>query len=159
GASTGPLSVTTSAGTASSATAFTVSTPPSNTYYGSPTGNDSNAGTSTSPWKTIQKAANTLTPGQTAIVNAGTDSDRVKLTRSGSFIRFNTIQAQGTVVMQGFNIAANYIKVSAFEIANPPGNGWTHRSSGSGVYVDGSNNEISGNYIHDTPAAGIFFTS
>jgi parallel beta-helix repeat protein len=61
--------------------------------------------------------------------------------------------------MQGFNIAANYIKVAAFEMANPPGNGWFRRNNGSGVYVAGSNNEISGNYIHDTPAAGIYFTS
>jgi parallel beta-helix repeat protein len=136
------------------------STPPPVTgaFYVSPTGNDANSGTSSSPWKTIQKAANTLTAGQTVIVNAGTYSERVKITRSGNSGSVITFQAQGTVVMQGFNIAANYIKVAGFEMANSPGTGWSDRSNGSGVYLAGSNNEISGNYIHDTPAAGIYFT-
>jgi parallel beta-helix repeat protein len=128
-------------------------------FYVSPTGNDANAGTSSSPWKTIQKAANTLTAGQTVIVTAGTYSERVKVTRSGSSGSPITFQAQGTVVMQGFNIAANYIKVAALEMANSPGTGWSDRSNGTGVYLAGSNNEISGNYIHDTPAVGIYFTS
>jgi len=48
------------------------------TYYVSPNGNDSAAGTSASPWRTIQKAASTLQPGQTAIVAAGNYGERVR---------------------------------------------------------------------------------
>src|SRR2546430_6204833 len=37
------------------------------TYYVAPTGSDSNPGTSAAPWRTIQKAANTLNGGDTVI--------------------------------------------------------------------------------------------
>src|SRR5260370_41444689 len=50
----------------------TSSSTQSATYYVSPNGNDSAAGTLASPWRTIQKAASTLQPGQTAIGAAGT---------------------------------------------------------------------------------------
>src|ERR1035441_2260638 len=35
------------------------------TYYVSPAGNDSNAGTQSSPWRTIQAGANNAVPGDT----------------------------------------------------------------------------------------------
>ena len=40
-------------------------------YYVATTGSDTNAGTVLSPWKTVQKAADTLKPGDTAYVRAG----------------------------------------------------------------------------------------
>lgn len=46
-----------------------VSTPA--TYYLSPSGNDSNPGTSAKPWKTLNKAALSLTSGQTVILADG----------------------------------------------------------------------------------------
>jgi hypothetical protein len=42
------------------------------TYYVSTTGNDNNNGSSGSPWRTLQKAANTMVPGDTTIVLNGT---------------------------------------------------------------------------------------
>src|SRR5206468_12704786 len=128
-------------------------------FYVSTTGNDSNAGSSTSPWRTIQKAANTLSVGQTVNVNAGTYNERVQVTRSGSAGSLITFQAQGTVVMQGFNVSASFIKINGFEITNTPGTSSTDRSGGSGLYLSGSNVEFSNNYIHNTTAAGIFFTA
>ena len=47
-------------------------------------GNDANPGGETSPWRTIQKAANTMSPGDTVIVHAGTYNDRVNITKSGN---------------------------------------------------------------------------
>src|SRR5437867_1390181 len=90
------------------------------TYYVAPTGNDSNSGSSGSPWQTIQHAANysSLTAGDTVTVQAGTYNERVSVTRSGSSGNLITFQAQGTVVTQGFNIQANYVKVDGFEMAN-----------------------------------------
>jgi parallel beta-helix repeat protein len=129
------------------------------TLYVSTTGNDNNAGTSSSPWRTIQKAANTLTAGQTVLVQAGTYSERVGMTRSGSSGSIITFQAQGTVVMMGFNIQASYVKVDGFEIANTAGTSPSDRSNGSGVYLAGSNNVISNNYLHHTTAAGIYLTT
>ena len=129
------------------------------TYYVATTGSDANAGTSASPWRTIQKAANTLNGGDTVIVNAGTYNERVQVTRSGSPGKLLTFQAQGTAVMQGFNIQAGYVKVAGFEITNTPGTSLTDRINGSGFYLSGSNNEISANYIHHSTAAGIYLAS
>jgi parallel beta-helix repeat protein len=42
------------------------------TYYVSPTGSDSNAGTLSAPWKTVQKAMNTMVAGDSAYLRAGT---------------------------------------------------------------------------------------
>jgi hypothetical protein len=42
------------------------------TYYVSTSGNDNNAGTLAAPWRTIQKAANTVQAGDTVQVRAGT---------------------------------------------------------------------------------------
>ncbi len=54
------------------------------TYYVSTTGSDSSAGTVAAPWRTVQKALNTLTAGQTALVRAGTYAQNLTLTRAGS---------------------------------------------------------------------------
>jgi len=44
-----------------------------------------------------------LNGGDTVIVNAGTYNQRVQVITSGSAGKLLTFQAQGTVVMQGFN--------------------------------------------------------
>ncbi len=45
------------------------------TYYVSPTGSDSSSGSASAPFKTIQKAANIVNPGDTVIVKDGTYTD------------------------------------------------------------------------------------
>jgi len=137
----------------------TVPNTPAGAFYVSLTGSDSNPGTSVAPWRTIQKAANTLNAGETVIVNAGTYSERVVVSRSGSSGRPITFQTQGTVIMQGFRIQANYVKVAGFEITNTPGASPTDRGNGSGFYISGTANEVAGNYIHHSTAAGIYLTS
>ena len=42
-----------------------------NTYYVATNGNDANPGTIDQPWKTIQKAADTLAAGDTALIRGG----------------------------------------------------------------------------------------
>jgi len=138
------------------------SKPPANLtgdFYVAPTGSDSSPGTSASPWKTIQKAADTLNPGQSVVVKAGVYNERVQVTRSGSSGKPVSFVAQGTAVMQGFNIQANNIQVFGFEITNTPGTSATDRSRGSGFYISGNANEITGNYVHHSTAAGIYLTS
>ncbi len=53
-------------------------------YYVAPNGDDSNPGTFDKPWKTIQKAANTLAAGDTVYIRAGTYHERVEPQNSGS---------------------------------------------------------------------------
>ena len=54
------------------------------TFYVATNGNDANPGTLSAPWRTVQKAANTLTAGQTANIRGGTYAERVTFSRSGS---------------------------------------------------------------------------
>jgi Chitobiase/beta-hexosaminidase C-terminal domain/Right handed beta helix region len=62
------------------------STPPptGTTFYVSPSGDDSNAGSSTAPWLTIQHAANSVSAGDTVYVLAGTYHESVTIAVSGS---------------------------------------------------------------------------
>jgi parallel beta-helix repeat protein len=53
------------------------------TYYVATNGNDSAAGSSSAPWKTLQHAANVANPGSTVIVRAGTYKG-FTLSRSGT---------------------------------------------------------------------------
>ena len=53
-------------------------------YYVATTGDDSNAGTIEAPWRTIQKAADTLEPGEMVFVRGGLYKESVKIQKSGS---------------------------------------------------------------------------
>jgi pectin methylesterase-like acyl-CoA thioesterase len=53
------------------------------TYYVATTGLDTNPGTQTAPFQTIQKAADVVQPGDTVIVKAGTYRERVTMKTSG----------------------------------------------------------------------------
>jgi len=64
-------------------------------YYVSPTGNNSNSGTLTEPWQTIQKAANSLAPGDTVYVRGGVYNEAVTLNVSGS-------AGNGSIVFQNY---------------------------------------------------------
>ena len=57
-------------------------------YVSASSGNDVNPGTLTAPWKTLQKAFNTLQPGQTAYLRGGT---------YGAFCTTNTFSRAGTL--------------------------------------------------------------
>lgn len=57
----------------------------SSVYYVSTTGNDiTGTGTLSNPWKTIQKAADTMTAGDTCIIRGGTYRETVTLHTSGT---------------------------------------------------------------------------
>jgi hypothetical protein len=72
------------------------------TYYVSTSGNDSNAGTLAAPWRTIQKAANTVQPGDTVQVRAGTYNEVVTLKTSGNstqgYITFANYPGEAPIV-------------------------------------------------------------
>ncbi len=55
-----------------------------NDYYVSTTGNNGNPGTFAQPWRTIQKAANTMVAGDTVHIRGGTYVERVAPKRSGT---------------------------------------------------------------------------
>jgi len=137
------------------------------TYYVSTSGNDNNAGTLAAPWRTIQKAANTVQAGDTVQVRAGTYNEVVTLKTSGNstqgYITFANYPGEAPII-DGTGLAVgasgqtglfslegtfNYIVIKGFEIRN-------YSSSSRGkvpVGIDfegaGSNIEILNNHIHN----------
>ena len=72
-------------------------------YYVASNGSDSNPGTATRPWKTIQKAADTLVAGESVYIRQGTYHEHVIVANSGSQGKFITFQNYPgeTVVIDG----------------------------------------------------------
>ncbi len=105
------------------------------TYYVSTTGDDSNPGTESQPWRTIQHAAETMTAGDTVLIRGGVYNERVFTTLSGNttdgYITFSaypneTPVIDGTGVTtgdNGFVISHSYIKLIGLEIRNWDENG------------------------------------
>lgn len=54
-----------------------------NVYYVATNGSDNSFGSSDQPWRTIQRAANTLAPGDTVVVRAGIYQERVEINVNG----------------------------------------------------------------------------
>jgi hypothetical protein len=84
-------------------------------YYVSTTGNDSTGtGIISNPWKTIQKAANSMTAGDTCIIRSGTYRETVTPVYSGSSagpITFKAYEGE-TVTVSGANLVTGWVKYS-----------------------------------------------
>jgi Right handed beta helix region len=136
----------------------TAPTPTGTIYYVSPTGSDSAPGTSVAPWRTIQKAADTLRAGQTAIVAAGKYGERVSVSHSGTSAAPITLQAANRAYVQlpGFDLTGSHWVLSGFDITTR-----TNGSQGYGIHVSGSASydTIQNNYIHELCHEGIFMES
>lgn len=106
--------------------------PAGSVYYVAPNGNDANPGTETQPWRTIGKAANTLTAGDTVYIKAGTYRERVVPLHSGTLGNFITyaaypghlvtIDGSGIVVPEWGGLLEitdrNYIRISGLRVIN-----------------------------------------
>jgi serralysin len=125
------------------------------TYYVSNSGDDANSGTSSSPWRTIQRAANTVSAGATVIVIAGTYNERVNVSRSGSSSYPITFQTQGSVLMKGFSISGSYVIVDGFEPSNIAADGY-NPAAYAGIFSSGKYNIIRNNYSHNNGSWGVF---
>ena len=148
----------TSAPTAAPTSSPTPAPVSGSTFYVSPNGSDSASGSSSAPWRTIQKAADTLNAGQTAIVAGGNYGERVRITRSGTQASPISLQVASGAVAQllGFDITGNYWQVGGFDISTQ-----TNGSDGFGIYVSGTASYITlqTNYIHELCHEGIFMDS
>jgi hypothetical protein len=123
-----------------------------------PSASDSNPGTEALPWKTIQKATNTLVAGNTVYIKQGTYTGLVSAKNSGSPGAFITYSAypghehKAIIDGSGFQIKGkSYIKVSGLRIQEVL-TGWQR---GFDIVGPGSNLTISGNYIYHTGSSGI----
>ncbi|MBI4716844.1 MAG: right-handed parallel beta-helix repeat-containing protein [Planctomycetes bacterium] len=133
--------------------------------YVSPAGNDDDPGTQDRPWRTIQKAAATLTAGQTVNIRAGTYAERVVPENSGEAGRPITYAASPgeTVTVDGAGITIpewgglfditghDYIHVRGLRVINAGPN-----PHNPGIQVDTANHiVVEGNYVHRTNDSGI----
>ncbi len=84
------------------------------TYYVAKTGNDNNAGTSTAPWLTVQKAANVVAAGDTVNVAAGTYAEKATVSRGGTSSSKISFVANGSVTIGGFYVTSPYISLTGF---------------------------------------------
>src|SRR5438876_618335 len=140
-------------------------------FYVSTTGNDASSGTSGSPWRTIQHAANMVQPGDTIYVYGGTYNETVTINASGNstagYITFQSYPGQ-TAIIDGTGLAVNgqtgliniqdqsYLVVRGFEIRN-----YSTSSTANvpiGIYITGADSyiQILNNHIHNikTSASG-----
>jgi hypothetical protein len=127
--------------------------PPSgtNVYYVSPTGSDANDGSKAYPFATIQKSAEEATPGTVVHVLAGTYTQPVVVTTSGtadarvtflSDVRWGAkIKTTGTQVP--WITKADYIDIIGFDV--------TSTGSPAGIGNLGSFIRTIGNHVHDIP--------
>lgn len=137
-------------------------------FYVSKSGDDSNPGTEEEPWETIQKAANTLTAGQTVYIKEGTYNERVVLKHSGTsdgYITFTNYPGD-QVIIDGAGIdwgfdwetllnvnSKHYIHINGIRVINS-------RWAGIGCEADfnGAQNVIVSNCsTYNTQASGIAF--
>lgn len=133
------------------------------TYYVSTSGDNNNAGTQSSPWRTIQYAVDKTAPGAAVLVEDGLYRESVILTRSGTpneYITLKSINQWGAKVeiqnagnTDGIKIAANYITVDGFEIYDP---NLTPDDRGNGITVYKNHHvRILNNKIYNFGGSGI----
>ncbi len=135
------------------------------TYYVSTSGSDTNAGTLSAPWRTIQHAANTVVAGDTVQVRAGTYNEIVTMKTSGNatsgYITFQNYPGEAPIV-DGTGLVAggqtglfslegtfNYIVIQGFEIRNFSSSTKGKVPVGIDFEGAGSNIEILNNHIHN----------
>lgn len=128
-----------------------------NTYYVATTGSDSNNGSSSYPFRTIQKAAYTAASGDTIIVRNGIYNERVVIYMSGSSNAPITIKADAgaTVNMYGFEVYANYVKVEGFNIDGGPVKVCDWGAKDFGIISEGDYNEFRSNKVTNGGYGGI----
>src|SRR5690349_14758660 len=130
---------------------------PSTCYYvDGMAGNDAHLGTSGSPFRTVQRAADVVGPGDVVIVRdgvyTGTSKAIVSITRGGTrshYVAFKADHRWGAVLegqhnwsADGIHIGASFIRVEGFEIR-----GVWHDAISPSTSV--GNLQIVGNHIHD----------
>jgi len=124
-------------------------------FYVSTTGNDSNPGTQTAPWRTVQHAADTARAGSTVNVRGGIYEELVSIKSSGNatdgFITFQSYSGE-TAVLDGTHITPSgrtaimtihnqsYVRIQGLEIRNY--RTAEHRVAPLGISVMGAGSHI-----------------
>ena len=147
-------------------------------YYVAPSGDDSNPGTQSEPFLTIQKAANVVNAGDSVIVKDGIYTDTlaprnfiVSLNRGDTYDNWiifmsenkwgAVLDGQNNTTGYGWNFGenANYVRVENFEIKGCGWGGfWSNSQKAHHVYIYGCNIHHIGRRCTDNAygQAGVF---
>jgi Right handed beta helix region/Protein of unknown function (DUF1565) len=120
--------------------------------YVSPYGSDNNSGTKGAPFRTVQRAADVVTPGTTVHVAPGNYDGQVEIDRSGTAnqrIAFVSDSKWGANIHHDdsdqygaiIHVTGDYVDVRGFDV-----NGSTQ----VGIYMEGSHASIVDNKVHGT---------
>jgi hypothetical protein len=123
------------------------------TYYVSTTGNNSNSGTSSRPWRTIAYAVTKMNSGDTTYVNAGTYKEGlIRFTRSGtSSAPIKLLNAPGQFPV--IDIPSQRVLLAASGVTTPIGwitiEGFEIRNGSEGIKFNNAHDvTIRRNWIH-----------
>ncbi len=125
------------------------------TYYVSLSGDDLSPGSQASPWRTIQRAATTMAPGDTVVVEDGDYDEVVNVSSGGTTetarLVFRAANLHGARC-RGFVITGDYVTLDGFEIE-------ADNSNWRGVFVNAADHvQVQNNYVHECPMGGIDVT-
>jgi Protein of unknown function (DUF1565) len=142
------------------------------TFYVATTGSDTNPGSYTAPWLTVQHAANTVTAGATVYVEGGTYKEAVNFPNSGTAsqpITFSSYPGQ-TAVIDGTGVSCcssnpassgnqteglitivsqSYLTIQGFEIRNFTTSSATPTPAGIWITGSGAGVAILNNLVHN----------
>jgi len=167
----GSTTITAATGGKSGTASITVTTAPPATdcgatgsgacYYVAVTGNDANPGTSSQPFRTLQKAANVVGPGDGVLVNDGVytgGSTILFISRSGTaanWIVFRAVHRWGAIIdgqnntsTTGVGVSGNYVAVGGFEIRGTSRSGM-EAYNGNELVAANHDVTFAQNHIHD----------
>ena len=132
-----------------------VAAQPNSSFYVSTNGNDSNPGTETAPWRSIQHAADTVSAGSMVLVRGGIYEELVSINVSGNasdgFITFKGYPGE-TAILDGTHLTPgtrsgmltihnqSYVRIEGFEIRNY--RTAEHRLAPLGISVTGAGSHI-----------------
>ncbi|HEY1677543.1 MAG TPA: right-handed parallel beta-helix repeat-containing protein [Candidatus Sulfotelmatobacter sp.] len=132
-------------------------------FYVAKSGSDSNSGSFTAPWLTIQHAASTVTAGATVFVETGVYNESVTFPTNGTatnYITFENYPGQAPIIdgtglavtgTQGLVNLVNrsYVTVSGFEIRNYTTSKAALTPAGIWVTGSGAGLNLLSNIVHD----------
>jgi hypothetical protein len=132
-------------------------------FYVSKSGSDSNSGSYSAPWLTIQHAANSVTAGATVYVKSGVYNESVNFPASGTasnLITFSSYPGQ-TATLDGAGLSVNgtqglinivnrsYLTINGFEIRNYTTSSANQAPVGIWITGSGSGVQILNNLVHN----------
>jgi hypothetical protein len=128
-------------------------------YFVSPTGSDTNPGTSLRPWKTIGKAAGMVQPGDTVYIREGIYIEAPQFRISGtetSPVKIMAFPGENPIIDGQFSIPGpggallgirgDHVYVSGLEVRN---------STYAGIFVNGNYDTVDNMYVHHDLGPGI----